>query len=475
MAFISPQSCILPTEGCCEVTFTGFCLADGTPIGLVIQEDEQKGWFNFLTAIFTPGPPPSGTGPCPVTTAVTVDLDCATDSITVCPPVSGVFDVKLDAPTLAALETVTVLQGTSPWVVSGGASAPLTCATDSVTVCQGTTPWTITGTVELGATTLAALETITVLQGTSPWVVSGTVAATQSGVWTVNVVEPVTVDGTVELGATTLAALETITVLQGTSPWVVSGTITANTNFAYAEDSVHVSGDVGAFVLGVRNDFFTTLTSAEGDYSPFNVDQFGRLRTIPDGVRPEDSAHTSGDAGYPVLAVRNDTVAVVTSADGDYSQISVDSAGRLLTKDQQIEDAAHTTGDTGSFVLAVRNDAGTPLAGTTLDYIPLTTDSNGDLWVTTGRTGIITNGAETAVAGVAVSVLAANTARKKYIIQNTGLANVRVGVAGVTATTGFRLVPDGSMIIEMPNCPTQDIFAIREGATSSTVFAQEVT
>src|SRR3954471_20076284 len=34
------------------------------------------------------------------------------------------------------------------------------------------------------------------------------------------------------------------------------------------------------------------------------------------------------------------------------------------------EDAAHTPGDVGVFVLAVRNDAGTVLAGTDLDYIP---------------------------------------------------------------------------------------------------------
>lgn len=59
---------------------------------------------------------------------VVVALNCATDSVTVCPPVSGGFDVtqgtspwvtSLDAATLAALETITVLQGTNPWEVSG--------------------------------------------------------------------------------------------------------------------------------------------------------------------------------------------------------------------------------------------------------------------------------------------------------------------------------------------------------------------
>lgn len=55
----------------------------------------------------------------------------------------------------------------------------------------------VSGTVELGATTLAALETITVDQGTSPWVIGDGGGS-------------ITVDGTVELGATSLAALETI-------------------------------------------------------------------------------------------------------------------------------------------------------------------------------------------------------------------------------------------------------------------------
>lgn len=89
-------------------------------------------------------------------------------------------------------------------------------------------------------------------------------------------------------------------------------------------------------------------------------------------------------------------------------------------------------------------------------------------------TATLSNGAETAVAGSAVSVLAANASRKTAIIQNTGLANVRVGVTGVAATTGVRVAPGDMVIFDMPYCPTAAIFAIREGATSSTVFAMEI-
>jgi len=44
-----------------------------------------------------------------------------------------------------------------------------------------------------------------------------------------------------------------------------------------------------------------------------------------------------------------------------------------------LEDAAHTSGDAGIMMLAVRNDAGTALAGTDGDYIALSTDANGNL------------------------------------------------------------------------------------------------
>lgn len=48
-----------------------------------------------------------------------------------------------------------------------------------------------------------------------------------------------------------------------------------------AEDSGHTSGDTGDFVLAVRNSSYATLTSADLDYSPFAVDDQGRLIVYP--------------------------------------------------------------------------------------------------------------------------------------------------------------------------------------------------
>lgn len=49
------------------------------------------------------------------------------------------------------------------------------------------------------------------------------------------------------------------------------------------------------------------------------------------GTFAEDAAHTSGDAGLFSLAVRNDTMASITSADLDYSPRTVGPAGETLT------------------------------------------------------------------------------------------------------------------------------------------------
>jgi hypothetical protein len=50
----------------------------------------------------------------------------------------------------------------------------------------------------------------------------------------------------------------------------------------WKEDSPHQSGDVGSFVLGVRNDSNTAMTSANGDYSPVAVNANGAV-AINDG------------------------------------------------------------------------------------------------------------------------------------------------------------------------------------------------
>lgn len=54
---------------------------------------------------------------------------------------------------------------------------------------------------------------------------------------------------------------------------------TSASGLAKAEDAVHSSGDVGVMALGVRNDFLASLVDADGDYAPLQVNAKGALYT----------------------------------------------------------------------------------------------------------------------------------------------------------------------------------------------------
>jgi hypothetical protein len=112
----------------------------------------------------------------------------------------------------------------------------------------------------------------------------------------------------------------------------------------FLEDSAHTSGDPGIFVLGVRNDAGTSLVSNDGDYAPFQFDANGKLYVNADisvvtgHEKEEDAASASGDIGSFVLAVRNDTPGTLVGTDGDYAAFQLDSEGwlRVVTKDSSI-------------------------------------------------------------------------------------------------------------------------------------------
>lgn len=106
------------------------------------------------------------------------DLVFATDKV----DVSG-SEVSLDAASLAALETVTVEQGTSPWVVSANGGSfvvtatdldirDLTHVSDSIALGDGTDLYTSTTVgADIGLDVNLINANIEVTQGTSPWVI----------------------------------------------------------------------------------------------------------------------------------------------------------------------------------------------------------------------------------------------------------------------------------------------------------------
>lgn len=564
------QTCEPAPEDCCPVTFSGFCLVDGTPISITIEGGVQTGWTDLTTGVFTPGPPPAGTQVCPTEVEccpIPFTGFCLEDGTPIAIIIedgvqTGWIDITTGVFTPGAPPAGTGLCSSDP--VSGVVDIRfLDCDTDSITVCQGTIPWSVevSGTVpitgsytpsdnQVNPTDLVGTEGFTMVWG--PGLSSGIPAWSRWGAYGVDdditsprvpgvaifgrpelmfgevpqqagVVSPLVnnhdafhalrvvssdlyragslpiqgrqSDGEVDANLPDNVGITAPTVFNGTTfdrireatsdnmaatgiqasgtmvfdgaTWdrwtgvvTVGNTVVVDTNFDYAEDSVHTSGDIGAFVLAVRNDAGTAL-AANGDYIPFTTDSTGALRVTASGsitvnyAFAEDSVHTSGDIGAFVLGVRNDSGAALTSANGDYSPIATDSAGRVGIADL----GGSITVD--AVDLDVRN-------------LDCTTDS-----VTVcNPTGTATNGTQVSTAGAgAVSILAANANRKSALITNiTTLATVRIGVSGVTATTGIaRLLPGDILVLTMPYCPDEELFMIREGAVDGTVLVSEVT
>ena len=151
----------------------------------------------------------------------------------------------------------------------------------------------------------APLGSVATLQGTNPWLVSfgnSSIFAAQQGTVISSLVS--TVPSSVIVGASIFgqlpagtAPLGSVAVLQGTNPWIetfsnssilavpVGSVITVfqapSLVGTYAEDVAHVTADKGVFILGVRNDAVSSITTAERDYSPVAVDEAGRNIIVP--------------------------------------------------------------------------------------------------------------------------------------------------------------------------------------------------
>ncbi|TXH10647.1 MAG: hypothetical protein E6R04_04760 [Spirochaetes bacterium] len=217
----------------------------------------------------------------------------------------------------------------------------------------------------------------------------------------------------------------------------------------FAEDSAHASGDLGQQILAVRQDTEGSLVSADGDYSPLSLTATGRLRvdaevSVTTGSdKAEDSAHASGDIGTYILGVRQDTLANSTSADGDYGSLKLDSLGRLWTNAAVSGDVADDAADSGN-----------PLKiGTKAINGALTAISAGDdranaisdmyrrLWVTSAPNAAGSNAAvsvDTTAGGVTVFATPIE-GRMEVEVQNLGNKAIYLGFGTVTSSNGIRV------------------------------------
>jgi len=84
-----------------------------------------------------------------------------------------------------------------------------------------------------------------------------------------------------------------------------------------AEDAVHVSGDSGVQILGVRNDARTALSSAAGDYSPVATGPAGGLFA---NIAPENSVGWALSRAATVVAANS---LIVKAAAGKLYQLHI--------------------------------------------------------------------------------------------------------------------------------------------------------
>lgn len=186
--------------------------------------------------------------------------------------------------------TVPVTQTTSPWVINMPSPSVIAYQLAGSVMAVNTTVTTGPSSVQLLSTS-ASIATlinnqltgvssvqlmagtnnagsITAIQGTNPWVISNpSVTAFQGGTWATSVVGALNISGSVLIQGgsnSIITAPQPASVLafQGTLPWVMQSIVGT-----YQEDSPHTSTDRGLFMLHVRNDTLSSVTSTDGDYS----------------------------------------------------------------------------------------------------------------------------------------------------------------------------------------------------------------
>lgn len=297
----------------------------------------------------------------------------------------------------------------------------------------------------------------------------------------------------VSLDSATLAALENITVsatdldIRDLSHTQDSVKVGDGTDFlaVNADGSINITDNGGSLTVDATNLDIRDLTAASDSVQAnlfdgagnaisstagaLNVNvASGSITVVESDVYAEDSAHTSGDEGGFVLAVRQDTLASSTSADGDYAAFKVNQKGELYVKDsdvlaQLISGVTVTATDFDIRDLSHTQDSVKIGDGT--DFLAVNAD--GSINVVTGDAELANTAvlaASSSVTTTSAAVLASQLSDRKYLtVYNNGSKMVYVGQSGVSTSNGFPL-PPGSLL-EMRLGPAVSLHAVAQAGT----------
>lgn len=270
---------------------------------------------------------------------------------------------------------------------------------------------------------------------------------------------------------------------------VVPGTL--GTQLGKAEDSAHSTGHTGVFVLGVQNSAGGSMVSADGDYSPFQMDSVGSLRVTNTSITPgtgatnlgkaEDAAHASGDVGIFPLSVRTDTLFQYGSNDGDYVPFQSNLYGHQKVAQYGLNGLPiFTNAVLGTWDLNFTS-IGDPitLGIAEINTTAPTAATNGMAvrTIPSGRYSLTASAPAAVSVGVASGALVtSNASRKGLIIRNTSANTVSLNLAGGAAVlnSGVTLSPGGTFEMGDYDFTTAAINAIASAAASN-VAVQEFT
>lgn len=122
----------------------------------------------------------------------------------------------------------------------------------------------------------------------------------------------------------------------------------------YAEDAAHVSGDTGMLTLAVRRDTQSSLSSADGDYTPLQLTATGSLRV----AIAEDGVGSTTDTEDGTVTAAQASVALVIGMGYEYD-------GTNWTRPRGEHTVAHDAADAGN-PAKLGAKAETALSGITL-------------------------------------------------------------------------------------------------------------
>lgn len=207
--------------------------------------------------------------------------------------------------------------------------------------------------------------------------------------------------------------------------------VTSGVNAGYSRRAVNVDANDIFFLdpfpldFGVGDSFDILRPTVP------TVDQLGGAMIA--GAYPEDSAAVDGDTGLFVLAVRNDTNAVLTNTDGDYSGIAVDSAGRVkILESAIVADGGALPalvkvigGYDGANVQVIHTDVAGDVQVDLASSIPAGANNIGDVDVLTEPATVANGGALPAV----VKVMAGYDGANVQVVHTDAAGDVQVDLA----------------------------------------------